>query len=61
MNIKEIVNKYNSAKTKDDWLQLEKDMTKFLKEDHPQEEKRLLAPLGYLEVVCMTIDIFDNE
>lgn len=61
MDIKEIVEKYNSAKTRDDWVRLEKDMTKFLNEDHPQEEKRLLAPLGYLEIVCMTIDTFDNE
>ena len=31
----------------------------FLEEEHPLEEKRLLAPLGYLEIVCMTIDTFD--
>ncbi len=59
MEIKEIIKNYNSAKTKEDWVQLEKDMLQFLEEEHPLEEKRLLAPLGYLEVVCMTIDTFD--
>lgn len=60
MEIKEIERLYNSAKTKDDWIKLESMMIKFLEEDHPIEEKRLLAPLGYLEIVSMTIGTFEE-
>lgn len=60
MEIEELIEKYNKANTKEEWIELEKDMLKFLDEDHPKGEKRLLAPLGYLEIVSMTIETFEK-
>ena len=43
------------------WVQLEKDMEAFLREDHPISEKRRLAPLGWLEAVSMIVSGFEYE
>lgn len=56
-NIEDLVKRaQNKNNSDDDWLQLEKDMHEFLKEDHPVEEKRQLSPLGGLEVVTIICD-----
>lgn len=37
------------------WEELISDMQQFLKEDHPEEEKRKLRPLGALEMAYMIL------
>lgn len=56
-NIEDLVIRVQNKNNSDDeWLQLEKDMHEFLKENHPEEEKRQLYPLGGLEVVTIICD-----
>lgn len=56
MTIDDLINRCNKQNTDNEWLQLQKDMIQFLKEDHPESEKRKLRPLGYLEMVTMICD-----
>lgn len=37
------------------WEKLIADMKKFLSEDHPEEEKRELSPIGALEMAYMML------
>lgn len=56
-NIEDLVIRVQNKNNSDDeWLQLEKDMHEFLKENHPEEEKRQLSPLGGSEVVTIICD-----
>lgn len=56
-NIEDLVKRaQNKNNSDDDWLQLEKDMHEFLKEDHPQSERKRLVPLGWLESVTIICD-----
>ncbi|MCD7866007.1 MAG: hypothetical protein LUG54_08415 [Clostridiales bacterium] len=58
MNAYEVVERIRQGKIKDDdeWLQLRDDIVQFLKEEHPEEEKRCFRPFGYFEVVKMVCD-----
>ncbi len=51
-----LVRAQNKNNSDDEWLQLEKDMHEFLKEDHPQSERKRLIPLGWLESVTIICD-----
>lgn len=51
-----LVRTQNKNNSDDEWLQLEKDMHEFLKEDHPQSERKRLIPLGWLESVTIICD-----
>jgi hypothetical protein len=51
--LKRAKNRNNSDK---EWLQLEQDMDQFLNEEHPEDEKRMLIPLGALESVTIICD-----
>jgi hypothetical protein len=52
-----MVKRINEKKTLDDeWFTIRDEIIQFLKEDHPEEEKRMFRPLGYLEVVTMICD-----
>ncbi len=54
MDAKSMVEKIRKKKTLDDeWLSIRDEILQFLKEDHPEEEKKMFAPFGYLEVVTM--------
>lgn len=56
-NIEDLVKRaQNKDNSDDEWLQLEKDMHEFLKEDHPQSERKRLIPLGWLESVTIICD-----
>ena len=62
MNVEDLVKRaYSKNNTYEDWLQLEKDMLKFLSEDYPIKEKRRLYPLGALEIVYMMLDGIERE
>jgi hypothetical protein len=57
VNAKDIVQRIKEKKTLDDeWFTFRDEIEKFLEEDHPEEEKRMFRPLGYLEVVTMMCD-----
>jgi hypothetical protein len=57
MDAEEMVKRINEKKTLDDeWFTIRDEIIQFLKEDHPEEEKRMFRPLGYLEVVTMICD-----
>lgn len=57
MEIEQLIQRAkNKNNTAQEWLQLEKDMHQFLSEDHPDEEKRKLTPLGWLESVTIICD-----
>jgi len=43
------------------WIDLENDMIQFMKEDHPDSEKKLLAPIGLLEYVSMITSGMEYE
>jgi len=54
MNVKEIVEKIcNGYLSDDEWLIIQDEIKQFLREDHPEEEKKLFRPFGYLEMVTM--------
>lgn len=46
----------NKKELDDEWLEMRDEIVQFLKEDHPEEEKKLFRPFGYLEVVTMICD-----
>jgi hexokinase len=57
MDAEEMVKRIQEKKTLDDeWFTIRDEILQFLKEDHPEEEKRKFRPLGYLEVVTMICD-----
>lgn len=57
MDAKKMVEKIKRKKTLDDeWFEILGEIKQFLKEDHPEEEKKLFRPFGYLEVVTMMCD-----
>jgi hexokinase len=57
MDAVEMVKRIKEKKTLDDeWFTIRDEILQFLKEDHPEEEKRMFRPLGYLEVVTMICD-----
>lgn len=61
-NIEDLVKRaQNKDNSDDEWLQLEKDMHEFLKEDHPQSEIKRLIPLGWLESVTIICDGIKRE
>lgn len=61
-NIEDLVKRaQNKDNSDDEWLQLEKDMHEFLKEDHPQSERKRLIPLGWLESVTIICDWIKRE
>ena len=56
--IDELIERALSKKHFDDeeyWELLVADMNQFLKEDHPEEEKRRLYPIGFLEMANMNL------
>lgn len=54
LEAKEIIKKIKSKKTLDDeWYEIRDEIIKFLSEEHSEKEKKMFAPLGYLEVVTM--------
>lgn len=62
MNIDDLIKRWeNKENTDEEWLQLEKDMIQFLHEDHPQEEKKKLSPLGILESTVIICDGIKRE
>lgn len=46
----------NKTELDNEWFEIRDEILQFLKEDHPEEEKKLFVPLGYLEVVTMMCD-----
>lgn len=61
-NIEDLVKwAQNKDNSDDEWLQLEKNMHEFLKEDHPQSERKRLIPLGWLESVTIICDGIKRE
>lgn len=46
----------NKTELDDEWFEIRDEIRQFLKEDHPEEEKRLFVPLGGMEVVTMMCD-----
>lgn len=55
-DIKELIKRAQKKNTYDEWLQLEKDMQEFLDGDYPENEKKMLSPLGWLESVTIICD-----
>ena len=57
MDAKKVIERIKNKKTVDgEWLEIREDILKFLQEEHPEEEKRLVRPFGYLEIVTMMCD-----
>lgn len=61
MTIDELINRAKKENSDDEWLALQKDMIQFLKENHPEKEKKKLRPLGYLEMVTMICDGIESD
>lgn len=63
VDFENLIRRIKSAKNNsdDDWLQIEKDIHIFLKEEHPEEEKKAFVPLGYLEMVSMICDGIERK
>ncbi len=56
-NIDDLVRRATTDRNSDDdWLKLQDDMIQFLKENHPEDEKKKLRPLGWLESVFIICD-----
>ena len=54
MDAKTLVDKIKNKKTIDEeWIEIRDEVIQFLNEDHPEEEKKMFRPLGYMEVVTM--------
>lgn len=47
--------------TRKEIIILANDMTEFVKEEHPEEEKRTFWPLGYLENIFFLLDESNPE
>lgn len=45
----------------DEWFEIYDEIVQFLKEDHPEEEKKVFRPLGYLEMVSMMCDGIEQK
>lgn len=45
----------------DEWLQLQKEIRKFLETDPPEDEKSLFYPLGCLEIVDIVCDGIERK
>ena len=45
----------------EEWFEIRKEITQFLKEDHPESEKKLFRPLGYMEIVTMMCNELENN
>lgn len=45
----------------DEWFEIYDEIVQFLKEDHPEEEKKVFRPLGYLEMVSMMCDAVERK
>lgn len=57
MEIDELIKRAKKKNnTDEEWLRLESDMQTFLDEEHPEEEKRKLVPLGWKESVTIICD-----
>lgn len=57
MDAKSMVEKIRHKKELDEeWFDIRDEILQFLKEDHPEEEKKLFRPFGYLEVVTIMCD-----
>ncbi len=57
MDAKAMVEKIRSKKELDEeWFEIRDEIIQFLKEDPPEEERKMFVPLGYLEVVTMMCD-----
>ena len=61
MDAREVYNKVTLTSerlkiTDDEWLELESEVTEWLKTNPPMEERRLFTPLGALETIGMMAD-----
>lgn len=57
MDAKAMVEKIKHKKEYDEeWFNIRDEILQFLSEDHPEEEKKLFRPFGYLEVVTTICD-----
>lgn len=61
MDAREVYNKVTLTSerlkiTDDEWLELESEVTEWLKTNPPIEERRLFTPLGALETIGMMAD-----
>lgn len=60
MDVEKTVEKIRKGDLSDDeWLVIRDEIRQFLKEDHPEEEKKMFRPFGYLEmvdVICLGIE-----
>lgn len=56
MSAEELISRINKKNTDDEWLQLHKDILKFLDGNPSEEDRRKFVPLGYLETVSMICD-----
>ena len=58
MDAHEIVMRIKNGRnlTDDEWLEIMDEIEEFLKSDPPEEERKLFAPFGYLEIVTMMCD-----
>ena len=61
MDAKQIVNRIKNKKELDEeWIEIKNDIVKFLNENHPEEEKKMFRPLGYMEVVTMMCNALER-
>lgn len=44
-----------------EWLDIRDEIVQFLKEEHPEEEKKLFVPFGYMEIVTMMCNALENK
>lgn len=62
MDAKTLVDKIKNKKTIDEeWLKIREEVIQFLNEDHPEKEKKLFRPLGYMEVVTMMCNAYESK
>ena len=62
LNINDLIERAQSKSLDEKyWKDLKEDMKRFLSEDHPEVEKRILAPLGLLESVSMIAAVLEHE
>lgn len=57
MTAAEIINRIkNKNNTDDDWLDIHKEIIKFLEENPDSPDRKRFVPLGYLEMVSIICD-----
>ncbi|MEE0741048.1 MAG: hypothetical protein U0M21_01995 [Emergencia sp.] len=62
MDAQKIVERIRKKEELDDeWFEIYDEIVQFLKEDHPEEEKKVFRPLGYLEMVSMMCDGIEQK